>query len=181
MTKDIKKKAPKGALERIVDIENVIPGLINAVNQSFTQFEQRIVGLTEIVDSLIESVGTEKVQAVIQERRDRQGRERAEEARLWVENEKAAGRLEALDTVVEDSLIVGVETDPEGVQLGAGRTQLTTDRIKPEILEKLLGQPVGVRIETEGGLFEVLEIYRRIEAPVPAELPSEPAQATAGG
>lgn len=181
----IKKKVPKGALDRIGDLESIIPQLINALNSGFMQQEQRLTALGEVLDAIIAEVGQDKIQARIEARRAEVAAQKAEQARVWVEENVAAGNIELVDAIEEGCLVVGVEYDKEGGPVPPGRVQLTTDRIRPDIREKLLGKPVGEKVETEGGFFEVLEIYKQIQkpqgevapeekvAPAPVDLPTE--------
>lgn len=176
MVQQIKKKIAKGAIDRIDDIEATIPNLINAFNQGFASIDQRVGSLTELLEALVEIVGAAEVKAAIEKRRLADAHAQADRARVWLQQELAAGRLEQVETVFdsENCVVVGVETSPEGAQLGAGRTQLSVDRIIPEVRAALIGNPVGTRVKTPGGFLEVLEIYERKE--VPAELAPLPAE-----
>lgn len=160
VTKPIKQKTPKSALERINQIEDTLPALINAVNQGFVQAEQRIMSLTEVLGAVVEKLGAAEVDNIIQSQRNAREAAKAEEARLWVEKELQEGRLEKLAAVEDGALVVGVEYDTNGKPVGAGRTQLTMDRIRPEVRDMLLGQPVGTKIDTGEGSFEVTAAYR---------------------
>lgn len=162
MSATIKNKLSKnkGALERIEDLEKIIPNIASSVNQGFTEMDQQLSGLTELVQAILTKVGPEEVQAIVRESRLAQRRAEVAQATEQIAKAVADGKLLVVDTIQDGDLVVGVETDVDGNVLGVGRVQLPTDKIRPELLEKLLGQPVGTRLDTPGGVFEVQEIYR---------------------
>ncbi len=173
----IKKKVAKGALERIADLENTIPAIVSAVNESLTNADRKTTDLAEVLEAVMQHIGVDVVRKVMDERRELRQRQRTEQAKAWLVAERTAGRLLPLEVVEEGALIIGVETDKDGNQLGTGHAQLTTEHVRPEVLVQLMGKGPGTRVETPadgdfaGGYFEVLEIYRRVQAPQAVELP----------
>jgi len=159
--KEIKKTPPKGALERIADLERQVVQLVSAINQSLQQEQAQRTELANLVFAIKEQVGSDVVDAVLAERHRRTQLELAENARRWIEQRVAEGTLAAVGAVDQDCIVVAAETDNEGAQLGAGRLQLTYDRIRPDIQEKILGQGPGFICATgENSRLEVLEIYK---------------------
>lgn len=168
--KAIKKQVAKGAIERISEIEQSLPGLINAVNQGFVEFNSRVAGLAEVVEALVQKLGPEEVQSILAARRTERDQQRVEQAKQWLAQQVEAGSLAPAEAVTERSLLVGVETDAEGNAVPPGRIQLTIDRVNTEIRELLMGKPAGTKIQTPGGTtFEVLEVYNITESTHTAE------------
>lgn len=154
------KKSSKGALERINEIEQSLPGLINAVNQGFVEFNSRVAGIAEVLEAVVQKLGPDQVQNILAERRAERDAERVKQAKEWLAQQVEAGNLVATDTVTERSLLVGVETGADGEVVAPGRIQLTMDRVNPEVRALLLGQTAGTKVQTPGNTtFEVLEVY----------------------
>lgn len=162
--KSIKKQVSKGALERIDEIEQSLPGLINAVNQGFVEFNSRVAGIAEVLEAVVQKLGPEEVQNILSARRAEKDAERVQKAKEWIEQQVIAGALAPADAVTERSLLVGVETGTDGTPVPPGRVQLTMDRVNPEVRNLLLGKPAGTKIQTPGDTtFEVLEVYNITE------------------
>ena len=180
------KRQVKSALERIDAIEQELPRVISAVNEVLMQNNQRVTGLAEVVEAVVELFGSETVDAKITEVRTRKLAAQAAQAKENLEKAVVEGKILATATVEEDSLIVGRESDAEGNIAGPGRVQLLFSGIRPEFQEKLKGQAAGFSVTTEnGGKFEVLEVYKVLPAPEPTptvglatEVPAEAIPAT---
>jgi len=170
--KPIKSHAPKNVADRVAEIEKMLPAVISATNQALSQAHARIAALHEVLEAVVEQVGPEAVASAIDARRERQANEQAEKAKEWVTQSLQSGVIEAVDTIADGDVVVGVERDSDGKPLPPGRTQLTTDRFLPEVRDQLIGKGPGATIETAGTSFEVQEAYR-LKAPAAPKDQSE--------
>lgn len=172
MPTPIKQKpdSNKGALARIADIEETIPAIIQALQDGLNQMNAKLNGAVEVLKAVTQELGTDKIQAIVDAARATERQERADAAKKWLDEAVAEGKLKHVDTITDDALVVGVEYDKDGVEIPPGRVQLTVTQIQPVIREKLVGQPVGTRVETPAGTtFEILEAYLEVPAVVPPE------------
>ena len=178
------KKQVKSALERIGELEGVLPQIIAGFNQALMQLEQRLGEFGEAIDALVELAGgKDLVDSVIQSHR-------VARATANLNAALARGDLVKVEAVSEKSVIVGREFDKDGNLVPPGRVQLSFRGFKPEFREKLLGKGVGFVFdigaelaettgtpagETVTGKFEVSEVYDRVEkAPEnPGQVPAE--------
>lgn len=159
--KQIQKAPPKGSIERIADLERQVGQLVSAINQALSQFQNELNKTNSVVMAIKEHVGSDAVDAVNAEQVKRDQLQKAEAARRWVEERVAAGTLVTVDEVGPDTVIVGVETDKDGNQLGAGRLQLHYDAVRPDIQEAITGKGPGYMCATgPDSMLEILEIYK---------------------
>lgn len=164
MSATIKKKVPKGAMERIDELEKLVPNLITAINEAVSKLDARLNDLSEVVEVIGDKTGREEVVKLLGERREQRDRDNAAKAQEALQKAVEAGVAVAVETVEEKSLLVGVEYDTEGKPVPPARVQLMFNQIKPEVREKLLGKAPGTKVDTpSGGTFEVLEIFNIVD------------------
>jgi hypothetical protein len=171
-----KRKQIKTIVDRVADLEQNQQGILQALNQLMLQTNDRLNNQAEITSAIAEFIGTEKVQQLVTEARDRRDAENVAKAEKYIKDQVEAGNLEPAEVLSAKSTVVGVEMDKDGKALKPGRIQIPFTNILPDLQEQLLGKPAGTRVETKGGTtFEVLEIYDIVEkptaVPVPVELP----------
>lgn len=176
MVEPIKRKVPKGALERIDELEKLIPNLLSSINEALLRVDNRVSELADVIEVIGDKIGKEEVLKLLQERREARDMDNAVKAQEALQKAVEAGVAVAVDTVSEKSLVVGVEYDKDGKAIPPARVQLMFTQIKPEVREKLAGNGPGTKVETPaGGTFEVLEVYNLVDqaaktdqAPTPA-------------
>lgn len=176
MVQPIKKKAPKGALERIEDLEKTIPSIVSAINEALVRADNRSTELSEVVDTLIELAGRETVTAAINSAREKRDRERAAAAEQALSDAIGRGEIASTDSVAENCLIAGVEYDKEGAPIPPGRVQVMTNQVVETVRTQILGKGPGTKADTpNGGTFEVTDIYAFVpkKEEVAALTPSE--------
>lgn len=171
------------ALERIAMLEGAYSSLIQGVNANMESLSKRVGMLETAMGAVIEAVGVEEVQRIVEARNKRALEERDSALKALVEKALELGQIELTDTIAEDSLIVGVEKNAEGEAVG-GRAQVSFGEIAPEFQAELLGKGVGAVIATKPksetgeelaqGTFEVLEVYKVL--PQKEEAPEAPAE-----
>lgn len=154
----------KGALERIEQLENDFPNLVEAMNSVLNQMSAKTTAVEEILEAVVREIGSEKIADLIVTIRKEKMAAEVAQAKAAIEKALAEGSIEPAEMVSERSLIVGKEVDKDGKQVGPEQVQLPYFQVKPEFQDKLLGQGVGYKMETStGGTFEVLGIYNVVE------------------
>lgn len=166
VVKPISKALPKGALERIKDLEGQNQVLTQSFYELINQSNQRFNQNAEVLNALVELTGKDAVQAKLEELRKQRDADRVAAAEAQIKSQLEAGTLEPTDVITDVSTIVGVEYDKEGTPVPPGRIQVPFLSVLPQLQEKLLGKGPGERVETAvGTLFEVLEIYNAVVPP----------------
>jgi ribosomal protein S18 acetylase RimI-like enzyme len=169
------RQQTRNALQRIESLEGDLVQVVGSVQQALAQIEKAHNDSLEIIDALVAELGPEVVANRIKATREEKAQQQADQAKTSLQQAVTDGRAVVAEKVSENSVIVGQEfqSAPEGSEatdklLGVGYTQLSFFAVKPEFREKLLGQPVGTKVETgEGSYFLVTEIYDVV--PVKAE------------
>jgi hypothetical protein len=161
MVEPIKRKAPpKGALERIAEIEQTIPRLIQAMNSAMQEQFERINAMAEVVDAVVSDLGRDKVQALVDAARKKRADDRVQQDIDYMKAQVEAGAIVPTEFFTLTSIVVGVEYDQEGKAVPPGRLRLPAMQILPELRDALVGKPIGTRLETAANtIFEVLELY----------------------
>lgn len=152
------------ALERLDSVEKTIGNIVGAVNNSFTQISRQLSGITEVLDAVVQTLGAENIQKVMEESR----RTKAEEAAKAQETALKAlldkGEVKAVEKVSEKSIIVGRDHLADGTLRHPGRVQLMFSEIEPPFRPSFLGQSIGFVLDLPtGGKFEVMELYEVVE------------------
>ena len=163
----------KDALGRIQTLEETIPQIVQGVNQAFGEMNAGLSAAQERLEAVVKMLGTEQVEATIQETRVARAAAQAEAQKDAVAEAVKGGKLLAVDKIGEQSLVVGTEFDKENKAVGSGRVQLPFAGIKPEFRDQLLGKGTGASFDLPEGKFVVNEIYDPApEAPAPTEAPA---------
>lgn len=159
----------KSALERIDGLEQAYQGLVDGINAVLQSNGKRVAMLERAMGAVIEAVGIEQVQAILEEKNRREQAERDASLKALVDQSLETGEIVVTDTIAEDSLIVGVEKNADGDPI-SGRAQLSFSEVGPDFKAELLGKGVGTVIATKPrdeqgnelppGTFEVQEIYK---------------------
>jgi hypothetical protein len=167
------EKKTRNALDRLDELEKALPQIVSGVNNSLSQLNNQLQGMTEIMDVLIENVGQEKVTAALAANRQKRSEDQAAAEKKSVDEALLSGTLENATEISEKTIVVGREFDKDGVVRIPGRVQVQFSRVSPEFQEKLKGQKPGFSFEipSTGGKFEVDEIYDVVPPVVPAPAP----------
>jgi len=163
----------RNALERITQIESDLTAMVGAVQQALQTIEARIGAQSEILDAVIQEIGSDQINSRIEATRAARAVEQADTAKEGLKKALDAGELAPAAIIGEKSVITGVEHDSKGELVPPGYVQLGYNTVKPEFQEKMLGQPVGFKFETAEGTFEITGIYDVVEKPVEVAIPSD--------
>lgn len=164
MTGKIKKNIAKGAIERIADLERNNVGLAQALNQLMMQSNERFNNTAEVIAAVVEKIGPEEVQRIVEEKRVERDAAQVARAEAWLDEQVSSGKLVPADVLGEKSTLVGVEYTVEGEPIPPGRIQIPFSSVLPDLKPQLEGKGAGTRITTAGGTtFEVLEIYDAVD------------------
>jgi hypothetical protein len=151
----------RNALQRVEEIERVIPNIIGAVNEGLGKLQQQVSALAEIAEAVTEELGTEAINArVVANRKVKDASKTAAEQEA-IAKAVAAGELVPAEAIAESSLMVFTEFDKDGKELEVGsRVQFSFMQLKPEFRAEVLGKKVGEKILVpEGHSFEVKSIF----------------------
>lgn len=152
------QKAARSAMQRVEQLENVVPQIIRATQQTQAQFSQAM----EILDAVVQTLGTDVVENAITENRRVRARATVADQIKDLEAKKATGERVVSDTVTENTTLVFSEADKDGKALDPDRTQLDFDTLIPQFKEELLLKGVGAKIVSPtGNTFELKEIYEK--------------------
>lgn len=165
----------RNALERISGLENDFARLVQGVQAAVNEINQKLNTISEVLDAVVTLNGAEKVQQQMADTRRQRAEERAKASKDALDNALLEGTIEQIEKIEDGATITGVEYDKEGKPLPPGYVQLPFDTVKPEFKEKMLGQGVGFKFETEpGGTFEVTGVYKSVpQSEAPDETPSD--------
>jgi hypothetical protein len=173
------QKAARSAMQRVEQLEQIVPQIIRATQQTQAQFSQSI----EILDAVVQILGPEAVEKAIAENRRERAKLTVADQLKKLEEDLASGALVKVDSITENSLIVFSESTPDGKPLDPDRTQLNFSTLVPQFKEELLLKGPGAKITSpNGNTFEVMEVYdvvpedqrpKPVEAPAAAEAPKD--------
>lgn len=161
--------AHKTVIERVADLEKMVPSLLESVNDSI---RRRTDPTIQTLNAVVEILGRDSVKAKMVEQMEKQQSQELEARTSHLQAGVAEGRILKVEKISENSLVVSTETDSAGKVRHPGKFHLNFGEIAPQFQEKLLGRGVGERVELpEGqGTFEVVEIYELAPTPVPAAI-----------
>lgn len=180
-----KKAAPgrtKTAIERLEDLEQQVMQITIGANNALGQISGRVNDLTEGAEALLDVLSVVdpelrgKIEAVLKVREDQRQQAQIEQQKAGINALVDSGRIKAVTTITDDSIVIGREFDKDGVLVAPGRIQVSIKTIPEELQILLKGKGVAdvIDLAAGGGKFEILEIY---EAILPQELPA-PAAST---
>jgi hypothetical protein len=159
------RKQVKTALERIDDLEKRVPEFAREVEKAVNGQAQSMAQLSEVMGALIEIVGPNAVDAMIEENRARREQARVEAAKDALAKGIAAGTIVPAALVSTRSLIVADQKDKDGKVVDA---RIVYSQVKPEYQTKVLDQAPGFSFEfPDGGSFTIKEVYDVPLPPVP--------------
>lgn len=176
----------RNALERITALENDLQRLVGAIQSAFNQNEAKVRDLAEILDVIVADYGQDVIQKAMSDARTKRAQEDATRAKEALDLALVEGNLEVVEKIEKpegsdpvstgDIIITGVEKDKDGNVLSPGYVQLALNSVKPQFVEKMVGQGVGFVFEVEtGGTFEVTGVYKTVvKEPTPEEAPAAP-------
>jgi hypothetical protein len=155
------------ALERLDALENQFGALNEELSKYLTQLQAGLNKRLELIENALNAaiieIGVEKVQITAQRLHKEKLEVELQKNTKDVEDAVTAGKFTVGDTVTENSLVVGSEKDKDGVQKLPTKMFLSfgqfTDEVKAKIKDKIIGDVVDL---TDGGTFEVLEVYNPI-------------------
>jgi hypothetical protein len=160
----------RNALERIAALEADLSGLMSGVQNALTELERRVMTASEVIDAVVRVVGQETVEASVLAARDERAAAAAVQAKEGLDKALEAGQVVPGTVIGDNSIIVGVESDKDGVALKPGYIQLSMAGVKPEFKEKMVGQSAGFKFDTvDGNTFTVNGVYE--SAPQKTEVP----------
>jgi hypothetical protein len=160
----------RNALQRVEEIERVIPNVIGAVNEGLGKLQQQISALVEVAEALTDAVGTDVINAKVVENRKTKDASKTAAEEEAIQKALTAGELVPADAIAETSLMVFTESDKDGKVLEVGsRVQFSFMQLKPEFRAEVLGKKVGEKILVpEGHSFEVKSIFTIVPKPATA-------------
>lgn len=172
-----KGKGDRPALQRLSDMEKTIPVVVQQVNLSLQEIDQRVQGVLRILEAVVEKVGPTEVYAALEARRLEEQKKQEEEDAAALKTLLDAGKIVAATTVSDDSLVV-FKRSQKGKDNASVRVRTSAAKLVPEIKAKLIGSEVGTVVDlNESESLTVMEIY--LEAPKPeAPKPVDLAPAT---
>jgi hypothetical protein len=145
------------------DFERLVKGVESAFTQQGQNFNNGIQNLSEVLGAVIEVLDIKEKTTELMKAK-RLAKDAADE------QEKKGALAELLEKgiyvpsteIKQDSIIVGVEKDKEGVVLPPGRRQLNIGGMKPEFQKELVGKSLGATLKPDGEngkTLYVTEIY----------------------
>jgi len=165
----------RNALERIELLEQNINGLVQAVQAAFNENEQKLRDISEVLDVFVAEKGRDVVQKAMADARLARAADEAKKAKDGLDLALIEGKVVQLDKVEEGAIITGVEKNKAGEVIQPGYVQLALSTVKPEFVEKMMGQAVGFTFETDGsGSFEVTGIYKAVPQSEPTAQETAP-------
>jgi len=154
------QKKTSNALERLDQLEKTIPQIVAAVNQSVGQIQGQLSSAVEVLDAVVQTLGSDTIEKLILDSRKKKAEEQSDKEKQALAELVTQGAIVPANVVTEKSIIVGVETDKDGVVRVPGRAQVAFQRVDPQFQQGLLGQAVGFKLTLpNGGTFEVTELY----------------------
>lgn len=175
MSNQTNPKKPPTLVSRLENLEYQMVRLQMTENL-VSNLRQTVQTVVEMFSALVEELGGEELSKRIgerlEEKRKQMRKEEADKNEAALNQLIAAGKLEAVDTVAEDVVVVGLESSPDG-KIQRERLQLNFAAFNPDIKEELLGKQAGYVIKREDKeVFELQAIYK--VKPVVPEAVSEP-------
>lgn len=158
-------------LDRVTNLENHAKGmdnehvrLLTAIQGSFETSDKMLRNLAEILSACVAVVGPELITAAVDNARKVAKEERIAQAKAALDGFVADGTMIVTDTVVEESLVVGHETLPDGTD--SGRLQFLIHDLAEDRKMALMGKVPGFVIDfPSGSKFEINEIYNVVVKP----------------
>lgn len=158
------QKGPKPIPVQVVELTQ---GL-NAVQGQIAQLQQHANYVRIAVDALVQLMGAEEVQRVIDEQHLQRLTPMAEKMKETTLKALEEGKIAVVDTVTDKSIVIAVERNERNA-ITHLRAQLAMPLVTDEMQQKLLGHKVGDVVEfvhEQSGArvtFEILEIYEAVE------------------
>ncbi len=158
------------ALEKQVrELQGFMGQLAQGVNQTLNDQLGPTVGrlgdLEEIVSVLVEDYGAQEVSDAIEARRQKKLAEDIAKAKDNITKGVEQGYLVPTDTVGDKSLIVGFETNAEGVPVSAlPWASILFNQLRPDMKTGFLGAKVGTAVQNGTGAFNITDVYNIDEA-----------------
>jgi|SRR6185312_5877675 len=150
----------KGLEARMKDLETGLSRLMIGIDRNMGQVGQMLGEVTEKLEAVIELVGTESVNQLVEAKRMDRAQEAADAEQKALEEAIADGYVTPTDVVAENSFIVAYETKADGKPLGTGRQSVAFKSLSKAAKETLLGKGVDFTMPTpSGGSFTVKEVY----------------------
>jgi len=169
LEKDRAAKKNKNALEKIKDLEESFPMLVNGVNETTKELRKSQAAMNETLQALVDLLGAESVATKIMEHRKQRQEANTASEKAALTQALEQNVIRETDKVAERTVITGVETAPDGTMVGAGYIQLPYDQFVPSVKEQLLGQSKGFKLTVpEGSCFELTGVYEILD-PTPKQ------------
>lgn len=170
------RQRERNALERLEQMERDLISVVGSIQKALDELNQRFSAVAEVLDATVATLGSDVInQRILDTRKERSDKQVAD-AKAALEKAVTDGKLSPAIAVSEKSYITGIERDKEDKPLDPGYTQLNFAAIKPEYQEKLRGQKVGAKLETEVGSFEITGIYEDVTVEAPTVEATDAAQ-----
>jgi hypothetical protein len=186
------------ALEKqLADVTKVGPAVYQKLSTDFNQMVQaigqRLNAIDEVLAVLVEEIGAEEIDLRIEARRLKARLNEVENSKQAIADGVRNGFLTETPVVGTDSLIVGFESDNQGVPSNPPFSSLPFAQLPPHLKERFANAKVGDQVQTDEGTFTIESIFRiekeKIESAVEkerafraaAEVPPEVAAEVATG
>jgi hypothetical protein len=156
-------------MERLKALEDFRGEILRAVRKTFNEVEQRMRGMEEVNEALVNLAGREAVEEEVKRLYIEHAEAKSAMEGKALEAGLAAGKLAVSEIVGDMSVVVGSEVDKDGNQLYPSRAQLLFATLRPEYQEKLRGGKVGDVVVTPfQSKFTILAIYDILPQAPPA-------------
>lgn len=176
------REKTKSALERITQVEDDLQSLLKGVDAELGKQGKRLQSLEETLEAVTKSIGSDVVQAIIEDARREKQTLQADTAKAEIAKLVEQKVLVPAEEVGEDSFVVGHDVDAEGATVHPGFGHVHFKQVEPRHQEKVKGAKVGSSIPTgpEGTkqAFVIDQIYTFIPPTAPpadTENPTSPA------
>lgn len=161
MSQPQQPQKPKSLVERVADLEASLAS-IQQLAILTSNLRDAFAMEVETLDSAIEVLGIqEQVTAKLAEKRETARKARNERAKKVLEQLLKTKQIEAVETVDEDSILVGNETNSQGDTTN-DYVQTTYANLVDEAKKQVLGQKVGFVLEHNGTKLEIQGIYHMV-------------------
>lgn len=158
---NLAQKNARNALQRIQALEGAVQGVLTATNNALGEAEGRLAQLAEVLDAVVESQGAEAINVILTEKRRSRAQQKQERDAMEIKEKVLNGKLKAVATVGETSVLVFKELDKDGQALEFSRVQTSALLLVPKVRGETLGKTIGHKVTNTGSehTFEIMEIY----------------------
>jgi hypothetical protein len=156
-TNTSQRKQMGNALERVANIEQTIPQLVEHFASQDNQIRQQLANQAEVVDALVGLLGSDVVADAIRTARVKKATEQGETRKANVAKAVAEKKLLPVETIfpavkegdtVKDvgAYVASIEFNPEGEEIAGSYHCLPMANVNEKFADKLVGLKVGAEV-----------------------------------